>query len=401
MIQRTYYLNKLKLFKDKQLIKVVTGVRRCGKSTLFSLYQDYLLQIGVSKKQILTINFEDMSRENLRDPNTLHQYILDNVIPNKKNYIFLDEVQNVSQFQRVVDSLYIRDNLDIYITGSNAHLLSGDLATLLSGRYVEIQMLPLSFEEYVSAQNNKTNLPNLYKSYVQNGSFPYTLQMPTAEATAAYLKGILDSIIIKDVVTRYKITNTDELYRIIKFLFDNIGSLVSIKKIRDTLTSAGYKISHQTVEKYITALVESFVLYPASRYDIKGKQYLQNGNKYYIVDTGLRAALLERNDIDTGRMLENIVYLELLRRGYKVFIGKTGTQEVDFVALNAQGTEYYQVAQNILAPETLERELTPLKQIKDNYPKYLLSLDYVPVNSFEGIKPLNVLEWLTNTQEKI
>ncbi len=394
LIQRTQYLNKLILFKDKQLIKVVSGVRRSGKSTLFTLYQDYLLKNGVSKKQILTLNFEDMLHTELQDSNKLHQYILDKVVPNKKNYIFLDEIQNVPNFQRVVDSLYIRENLDIYITGSNAHLLSGDLATLLSGRYVEIQILPLSFSEYVSAQADKTNLPLLYRSYVQNGAFPYTLQMPTEEAVSTYLKGILDSIIIKDVMARYKIGNTDELYRIIKFLFDNVGSLVSLKKISDTLTSAGYKISHQTVQKYITALVESFVLYSASRYDIKGKQYLQTGEKYYIVDTGLRQALLNNKGKDTGHILENIVYLELIRRGYKVFIGKTGTQEVDFVALNEQGTEYYQVSQSVLAEETLKRELEPLKKIKDHYPKYLLTMDYLPATDFEGIQQINVLDWL-------
>lgn len=394
MIQRKNYLNQLKLFKDKQLIKVITGVRRCGKSTLFQLYQDFLLKSDVKKEQIQSLNFEDVLNEELLDYKKLHKYILEHAISNKKNYIFLDEIQNVPQFQKVVDSLYIRDNFDIYITGSNAQLLSGELATLLSGRYVEIQMMPLSFEEYVSAQQDKSNLSKLYASYVQNGAFPYTLQMPTEEAKNIYLKGILDSIIIKDVVARYKIVNTDELYRIIKFLFDNIGSLVSIKKIGDTLTSTGYKISHQTVEKYITALVESFVLYPASRYDIKGKQYLQTGEKYYIVDTGLRQALLNNKGKDAGHILENIVYLELIRRGYKVFIGKSGTQEVDFVALNDQGTQYYQVSQSVLSEETLKREVEPLKKIKDHYPKYLLTMDYLPATDFDGIKQINVLDWL-------
>lgn len=394
MIPRTHYLNQLILFKDKQLIKVVMGVRRCGKSTLFTLFQKYLLEQGVTKSQIQSFNFEDMLNTELQDYKKLHQHILDHAVPNEKNYIFLDEIQNIPKFQKMVDSLYVRDNFDVYITGSNAFLLSGELATLLSGRYVEIQMLPLSFEEYVSSQIDKTNLPQLYRSYVQNGAFPYILQMPTEMAASIYLKGILDSIIIKDVVARHKIVNTDELYRIIKFLFDNIGSIVSIKKIADTLTSAGYKISHQTVEKYITALVDSFVLYPVSRYDIKGKQYLQTGDKYYIVDTGLRQALLSNKGTDTGHILENIVYLELIRRGYKVFIGKSGTQEIDFVALNEQGTSYYQVSQSVLAEETLKRELSPLQKIKDHYPKYLLTMDYLPATDFEGIKQINVLDWL-------
>ena len=395
MIQRIQYLDKLKLFKDKQLIKVITGVRRCGKSTLFTLYQAYLLSTGIAKEQIQTFNFEDILNADLQDYTKLHKHILDNAVANKKNYIFLDEIQNVPQFQKAVDSLYIRDNFDIYITGSNAHLLSGEFATLLSGRYVEIQMLPLSFEEYVSAQG-KTNksLAELYVSYVQNGSFPYTLQISNTEAVNDYVNGILDSIIIKDIMARHKINNSNELYRIIKFLFDNIGSIVSMKKISDTMTSAGYKINNKTVEKYVTALVESFVLYPASRYDIKGKQYLQTGEKYYIVDTGLRQALLNNKGKDIGHILENIVYLELVRRGYKVFIGKTGAQEVDFVAVNEQGTEYYQVSQSVLAEETLKREIEPLKKIKDHYPKYLLTMDYLPATDFDGIKQINVLDWL-------
>ncbi len=401
MIPRSQYLDKLKLFKGKQLIKVVTGVRRCGKSTLFALFQDYLLKTGITKSQIQSFNFEDIFNTELQNYKKLHQYILDHAVPNQKNYIFLDEIQNVPEFQKAVDSLYIRDNFDMYITGSNAHLLSGELATLLSGRYVEIQMLPLSFAEYLSAHPNPTNLSQLYMSYVQKGAFPYTLQMPTEEAVNFYLKGILDSIIIKDVVARHKIANTDELYRIIKFLFDNIGSLVSMKKISDTMTFAGYKISNKTVEKYVMALVESFVLYPVSRYDIKGKQYLQTGEKYYVVDVGLRQSLLNNKGKDTGHILENIVYLELLRRGYRVFIGKAGTQEIDFVALNEQGTAYYQVSQSVLAEETLKRELEPLQKIKDHYPKYLLTMDYLPATDFDGIKQINVLDWLTQNKNQV
>ncbi len=395
MIPRTQYLEKLKLFKDKQLIKVVTGVRRCGKSTLFKLYQEYLLGSGVTPAQIQAFNFEDILSAPLQDYQKLHQHILDHAVPKQKNYIFLDEVQNVPQFQKAVDSLYIRDNFDIYITGSNAHLLSGDLATLLSGRYIEVQMLPLSFKEYVSAQNRANrSLAELYTAYAQNGSFPYVLQVPTAEAANDYLRSLLDSIIIKDVLTRHKITNPNELTRIIRFLFDNIGSVVSIKKISDTMTSSGYKITNKTVEKYVSALVESFVLYPVSRYDTKGKQYLKTGEKYYVVDTGLRQALLNNKGKDTGHILENIVYLELLRRGYKVFMGKAGQQEIDFVAMNEQGTQYYQVSQTVLAQETLERELAPLQQLKDHYPKYLLTMDYLPATDFDGIVQVNVLDWL-------
>lgn len=394
MIERKQYLDKLIALKDKQLIKVITGIRRCGKSTLFKLYQDYLLKNGISEEQIQTINFEDAVNEDLQDYKKLYKHILENSIKDKKNYIFLDEIQNVPQFQKTVDSLYIKDNFDIYITGSNAYLLSGELATLLSGRYIEIQMLPLSFKEYISSFEGNTNTQQLFAKYLENGSFPYILQIQNElNIKKDYLKAILDSILIKDVITRNKISNVDELHRVLRFMFDNIGNVCSIKKISDTMTSAGFKIVPKTVEKYIASLVESFVLYPVSRYDIKGKQYLQSGEKYYIADTGLRNTLLNKNS-DIGRLIENIVYLELIRRGYQVFIGKTNTTEVDFVANKDNETVYFQVAQTILAEDTLNRELKPLQNIKDNYPKYLLTLDYLPQTDYNGIKQVNIIDWL-------
>ena len=394
MIERKQYLDKLIALKDKQLIKVITGIRRCGKSTLFKLYQDYLLKNGISKEQIQMINFEDAINEDLQDYKKLYKHILDNSVKDKKNYIFLDEIQNVPQFQKTVDSLYIKDNFDIYITGSNAYLLSGELATLLSGRYIEIQMLPLSFKEYISSFEGNTNTQQLFAKYLENGSFPYILQIQNElNVKKDYLKAILDSILIKDVIARNKISNVDELHRVLRFMFDNIGNVCSIKKISDTMTSAGFKIVPKTVEKYIISLVESFVLYPVSRYDIKGKQYLQSGEKYYIADTGLRNTLLNKNS-DIGRLIENTVYLELIRRGYQVFIGKTNTTEVDFVANKDNETVYFQVAQTILAEETLNRELKPLQNIKDNYPKYLLTLDYLPQTDYNGIKQVNIIDWL-------
>ena len=394
MIERKQYLDKLIALKDKQLIKVITGIRRCGKSTLFKLYQDYLLKNGISEEQIQTINFEDAINEDLQDYKKLYKHILENSLKDKKNYIFLDEIQNVPQFQKTVDSLYIKDNFDIYITGSNAYLLSGELATLLSGRYIEIQMLPLSFKEYISYFEGNTNTQQLFAKYLENGSFPYILQIQNElNIKKDYLKAILDSILIKDVITRNKISNVDELHRVLRFMFDNIGNVCSIKKISDTMTSAGFKIVPKTVEKYIASLVESFVLYPVSRYDIKGKQYLQSGKKYYIADTGLRNTLLNKNS-DIGRLIENIVYLELIRRGYQVLIGKTNTTEVDFVANKDNETVYFQVAQTILAEDTLNRELKPLQNIKDNYPKYLLTLDYLPQTDYNGIKQVNIIDWL-------
>lgn len=393
MIERAEYLNKLIAFKDKQLIKVITGVRRCGKSTLFRLFQEYLKNEGVSEKQIQSVNFEDMAFSDLSDPKNLYNHVMKHAQKGKKNYIFLDEIQNVKDFQKAVDSLYIQEGFDIYITGSNAFLLSGELATLLSGRYIEIKMLPLSFKEFVSAKENP-NLQEEYARYLEYGSFPYILEMADSASIQNYLSDILNSIVVKDVLIRHKITNPADVLRILKFIFDTVGNVVSIKKISDTMTSAGYKITPQTVEKYITALTESFVLYTASRYDIKGKKYLQSGDKYYLVDTGLRYALLGKKGTDTGHLLENIVYLELIRRGYTVFVGKSGNTDVDFVAVNQEGTTYYQVSQTVMDESVLERELKPLQNIKDHYPKYLLTLDYLPDGDYEGIKRMNVLKWL-------
>lgn len=393
MIERTEYINKLINFKDKQLIKVITGVRRCGKSTLFRLFQDYLKKEGVGSKQIQSINFEDMAFNDLLEPKNLYDYVMKHAQKGKKNYIFLDEIQNVKDFQRAVDSLYIQEGFDIYITGSNAFLLSGELATLLSGRYVEIKMLPLSFKEFISIKNNP-NLQEEYTRYLEFGSFPYVLQMDDDASIQNYLSDILNSIVVKDVLSRRKITDAAGVLRILKFVFDTVGNVVSVKKISDTMNSAGYKITPQTVEKYLTALTESFVLYVASRYDIKGKKYLQSGDKYYLVDTGLRYALLGKKGTDTGWLLENIVYLELIRRGYNVFIGKMANAEVDFVAVNRDGITYFQVSQTVLDKSVLERELKPLQSIKDHYPKFLLTLDYLPDGDYDGIKRINVLDWL-------
>ena len=393
MIERTEYLNKLITLKDKQVIKVVTGVRRCGKSTLFRLFQEYLKKNGVSEKQIQSINFEDMAYSDLLEPKSLYNHVMKNAQKGKKNYKFLDEIQNVKDFQKAVESLYIQEGFDIYITGSNAFLLSGELATLLSGRYMEIKMLPLSFKEFISAQE-KPNLPEEFSRYMEYGSFPYVLQMDDEASIRNYLSDILNSIVVKDVLTRHKISDTSDVLRILRFIFDTVGNVISVKKISDSMTSAGYKITPQTVEKYLTALTESFILYAASRYDIKGKKYLQSGDKYYLVDTGIRYALLGKKGTDTGHLLENIVYLELLRRGYTVFVGKLANTEVDFVAVNQDGTSYYQVSQSVADERVLERELKPLQSIKDHYPKYLLTLDYVPDGDYEGIKRMNVLKWL-------
>ena len=395
MIERKEYLNTLIDFKDKHIIKVLTGIRRCGKSTLFILFQNYLLNNGINKEQIISINFEDIDYEELLDYKALYKYIKERLTPNKMNYIFLDEIQNVPNYQKAVDSLFIKNNVDLYLTGSNAYLLSGEIATLLSGRYIEIQMLPLSFKEYVSYFNDKTDLSRKYTDYLINSSFPYTLELNGSKKNIReYLGGIYSTVVLKDIIARKNINDVFMLESIIRFMFDNIGNLCSIKKIADTMTSDGRKITSPTVENYLSALVDSYILYKVRRYDIKGKQYLKTGEKYYVVDIGLRYYLLGTKKVDMGHILENIIYLELLRRGYEIYIGKVGSTEVDFIAINDEGIEYYQVALTVHDEKTLERKLYPLNSISDHNPKYLLTLDDDPPTSHNGIKQLNAIDWL-------
>lgn len=398
LVERPIYLEQLKSFREKELIKVVTGIRRCGKSTLFDLYCDYLIQDGVEEKQIIRINLEDPDYHDIKDYMQLYKTIKEQLLTDKMNYIFLDEVQNIPEFQKAVDGLFIKKNCDVYITGSNAYLLSGELATLLAGRYVEIRMLPLSFKEYVSALGGVQDLQIKYRNYIQNGSFPYILQLNRKRDIHAYLEGIYTSIILKDVVARYRISDAGILDKIVRFMFDNIGNLCSATKIANTMTSAGRKVSAHTVDHYLTALVDSFILYRANRYDVKGKQYLMTGQKYYLCDMGLRYYLLGSRNMDMGHILENIVYLELLRRGYEVYVGKVGSAEIDFIAIGETGEEYYQVAQTVVSADgkVLERELASLEAVKDHNPKYLLTMDFVPPISHNGIKQLNVLDWLLN-----
>ncbi|MDR2504724.1 MAG: ATP-binding protein [Oscillospiraceae bacterium] len=396
MIERREYLDNLIRFRDKKLIKVVTGIRRCGKSTLFELYQDYLRAEGVSSEQIISINLEDGEFEEIETSKQLYAYVNERVLPEKNMYIFLDEVQRVADFQKAVDSLFIKKNCDVYITGSNAHLLSGELATLLTGRYIEIKMLPLSFREYVSAFPKGTSIDRLYSDYAQNSAFPYALELNAPKDRRQYLQGIFDTIVLKDIVARRKFPDIEMLKSVVRFMFHNIGNVCSTKKIADTMTSSGRKISVHTVESYLSALTESFILYKIGRYDIKGKQYLKTGDKYYAADIGLRYALLGAGDYDMGHILENIVFLELLRRGYEVYIGKVGAAEVDFAAIGDEGAEYYQVAHTVTDADgkTLKRELAPFEAIGDHNPKYLLTMDHAPLISHNGIKQINALDWL-------
>lgn len=395
IIKRTEYLNKLIAFKDKQLIKIVIGIRRCGKSTLLNMYQEWLKQNGIEDSQIVSINFEDMDYEELTDYKKLYAYLKEHLIKDKTTYIFLDEVHHVTDFPKVVDSLYIKPNVDIYITGSNAYMLSSEIATLISGRYIQIEMLPLSFKEYMEGTGSMKDRGIKYTEYLQNSSFPYALELKDhPDEIRDYLEGIYNTIVVKDIVNRKKITDTMMLKSVLRFVFDNIGNPLSSKKIADTMTSDGRKITSKTVEKYLESLIESYIIYQAKRYDIKGKQYLRSLEKYYVVDMGLRFMLLGSRQVDMGHILENVIYLELLRRGYDVYVGKIGEFEVDFVAQNSRGTTYFQVALTVRDEKALERELRPLMSIHDHYPKFILTLDEDPEVQYEGIRRVNARDWL-------
>ena len=395
MVSRDGYLELLKPWREKQLIKVISGVRRCGKSTLLAQYMDYLRSTGVKDEQIISVNLEDVDFEHLQDYKALYDYFKDKLCRGKYTYVFIDEVQQCANFEKAVDSLFIKKNVDVYITGSNAHMLSGELATLLSGRYIEISMLPLSFAEHMELANAATAQKE-FTNYMRYGSFPYVSQLEKSDnIIRTYLDGVYNTILIKDIAKREGITDISVLESVVKFLCSNIGSPVSIKKISDTINSSGRKISVNTVETYVRALTDSFIFYKADRYDIKGKQHLKTLGKYYLVDTGLRNMLLSGSSADLGHQLENIVYLELLRRGNKVSIGKLAEREVDFVTTNAEGVCYYQVASSVLDENTLARELTSLQKIPDHHPKFLLTLDDIMPNAnHDGIRQVNVLDWL-------
>lgn len=396
LIERKEYLQQLINWRDKKVIKVITGVRRCGKSTLMDLYKSYLQQQGVADEQIISINFEDYDYIDLLEPRNFYAYVKERILSDgRMTYFFFDEIQNVKDFERVVDSLYIKPNVDIYITGSNAYMLSSELATLLSGRYIEIKMLPLSFKEYIEASGDEHELPRKYRNYIETSSFPYVLDMKQeARVIREYLNGSYNTIVVKDITQRNKFPDTMMLESVLRFAYDNIGNILSTKKIADTMTSDGRKIDTKTVEKYLNALMESYMLYQCKRYNIKGKQYLKTLDKYYAVDMGMRKVLLGSKAMDAGHILENIVYLELLRRGYDVYIGKVDDLEVDFVAMDDKGMTYYQVSATVRDEKTLKRELASLQSINDHYPKILLTLDDDPEMEYAGIRIINALDWL-------
>lgn len=392
-IYRKEYMEKLKLYKDKNIIKVLTGIRRSGKSTILNEFKKELIDSGVLEKNIISINFEDNSNKELLDNQKLHDYILSKIEKNTMNYVFLDEIQNVPEFEKCINSLFLRDYIDIYITGSNSYMLSGELATFLTGRYIQIHVLPLSFKEYISFYGENDELKK-YNEYVLYGGLPYLINLDNSTEKLDYLDSIYNTVILKDVISRKKINDALVLESICRFLFDNIGSNVSTKKISDTLSSNGRKNSVHTIEEYLNGLLESYILYKVNRFDIKGKQLLKTQEKYYLSDLGLRTYLLGKNHSkDLGHILENVIFLELKRKGYRIYIGKNDANEVDFVVETDDDYMYVQVALSVRDEQTLERELRSLETISDHYKKYLITLDY-DTNNYNGIKQISAIDFL-------
>ena len=403
MIIRHEYLNHLIKWNDEHVIKVITGIRRCGKSTLLLQYQDYLKAHGVEENQIISINLEDLNYEDLYEYKALYNYILSKLHPSKPNYILIDEIQKVPGFEKAIDSLYIKPNVDIYLTGSNAYMLSGDLATLLTGRYVEISMLPFSFKEYCSL--NQKNREDAFAEFLKYGAMPFVATMDKSDDKVdTYLEGIYNTVIVRDIEDRQirledtkaprKITDIRLLKIIAKYLASVIGSPISVRGIANYLVSNGQKVSPNTVNNYLEALQEAFIFYSADRFDIVGKQVLQTNPKYYMVDLGIRNHILPRKNYDLGFSIENIVFFELLRRGYHVYVGKLHNTEVDFVAQKQGVITYIQVSASMLDPETFAREIKPLASIKDNYEKIILTMDKLTPGNYNGIKVINLLDWL-------
>lgn len=404
MIERTEFLDELKKWKDEKVIKVVTGIRRCGKSVLLKQYENYLKNSGVAEEQIVSVNLEELENEELLDYRKLYSYVKERLQPGRMTYVFLDEIQRAEDFQKAVDSLFVKENVDIYITGSNAYILSGELATLLSGRCIEINLFPFSFKEYCTARGGNDR-EKLFIDYIRNGSFPYvaTLSDPNEKAEA-YIEGIYSTIVVKDIEERQKRREKDPekrkvsdialLKNISKFLAGSIGSPVSARSIAGYITSGGRRISQNTVGDYLEALIEPYIFYPVERYDVAGKQLLSVNRKMYISDLGIRSYLLSRKNSDLGFLLENVVYFELRRRGFKVNVGKAGDGEIDFVARKNELVEYYQVTASMLEETTFRREMAPFRLIDDNYPKKVLTLDKLTVGNYGGIEVINALDWL-------
>jgi len=398
MRKRDYYLDQLVAYQNRPFVKVITGMRRCGKSSLLSLFEEHLISSGIKKTQIIRMNFESMAYDHIQEYHELYSEITERMSPNEdRYYLLLDEIQLVKSWEKTVNSLLMDTNVDIYLTGSNAFLLSSELSTLLSGRYVEIKMLPLSFKEYLDFIDAPvTSDPEVFfPNYLLYGGLPtIPMLLDNVETVAAFLTGIYSTVIMKDVVQRNQVRDAALLDSVLRFLAANVGNIVSTKKISDYLTSSGRKTTSDTIDNYLRMLESAFIVYRVNRFDLKGKQFLKTQEKFYMVDTGIRYSLAGQRNADYGHILENVIFLELLRRGYEVSIGKVGSLKIDFVATKADEKIYYQVAATIMDPDTRARELAPLQAIKDNYKKVILTMDKMVFSDYEGIKNVNIIDFL-------
>ena len=397
MINRENYMNKLLSYKDSEFIKVITGIRRCGKSSLLKLFMNKLKEEN-SRINVIYMNFESFEFDKIIDYKDMYTEIKKQIRSKEKAYILLDEVQRVINWEKCVNALTVDFNCDIYITGSNAYLLSSELSTYLSGRYIEIKMLPLSFKEFLKFSNYKSNvtIDEKFNRYMKYGGMPGIIKLSNDyNLFDDAIKGIYNTVFMKDIIEKNKLTDASLLEKVLKFLMSNTGSLISSKKIADFLTSQGTKVTHNTILNYLEMLENAYIIYKAPRYDIKGKELLKTLEKYYIVDMGIRNSILGFRDADYGHIIENIVFFELLNRGYTVTVGKTGSLEVDFIATNSKEKKYYQVTLSLLEENVRNREFTPLKSINDNYKKTILTLDRVyNETSEEGIKCRNLIDFL-------
>ena len=399
MIYRTEYMQRLKAFKDNKIIKVVTGLRRSGKSTLLEMFRDELLQSGVQPEQIQYINFELMKYDAVRNYKQLYNVVTEKALPDKKNYLFFDEIQQVSGWEKTVNSLSLEYDADIYVTGSNAYLLSSELATLISGRYVEIKMLPLSFKEYYGYyRDSGKSREELFNNYLKYGGLPQLLSLPQDEQTiGTFLSGIYDTVILKDVLGRNKLRDVDLLKRVYAFVCGNVGSITSTNSMAKYIANEAKldtNVRPATIGNILEMLENAFIIYRANRYDVKGKEVLKSLEKYYLADTGLKNIIVGYNLENYGHSIENVVYLELLRRGYRVYVGKNAAKEIDFVAINKEETRYFQVTESLADKATQEREIAPFRSTHDFYEKTIITTDKTYITNVNGIKIVNLIDFL-------
>lgn len=394
MIKRDYYLDKILPVKDTEYVKIITGIRRCGKSSMLKLYKEYLLeQANVDNKHIIEINYEQFQFDELRDPKKLHAYIGKRVAGEGKYYLFVDEIQELLDWARVINSIRVSFNIDIYVTGSNSRVFAGEHLTYLSGRYVEIKMFPLSFGEFKKFRGVADN-SSAFNEYLRVGSFPAIALASSEEQSEAISSGLFDSVFTRDILLRGKIKDEGRFFKVARFIADGVGSQLSANSIANTLKSQGYKISVDAVDNYISLMCKSYFLYSCNRYDIRGKEFLRSNSKLYVADTGLRNQLLGYKTGNIGHIVENLVFIELLRRGYDVSVGKLGDKEIDFVAIKGKEKIYIQVSLTALDENTLKRELAPFYLVKDNYRKILITADSIDL-SVDGIEHINLYNFLS------